>query len=45
MRHQYGISALVSQKLFREETGGGVAECWQFSLARGIIAVLLLFSY
>ena len=32
-RHQYGISALVSQTLFRGETSGGVAECRLFSQA------------
>ena len=26
--HQYGISALVSQTLFCEETSGGLAKCW-----------------
>ena len=27
-RHQYGISALVSQTSFRGETSGDVAKCW-----------------
>ena len=31
--HQYGISALVSQVSFREETTGGVTKCWLFSQA------------
>ena len=30
MRHQYGISALVSQTSFRRETSGGVAKCRLF---------------
>ena len=29
-RHQYGISALVSQTSFRRETSGGVAKCGLF---------------
>ena len=33
MRHQYGISALVSQTSFRGETVGGVAKCGLFSQA------------
>ena len=32
-RHQYGISALVSQTSFREETSGDVATCRLFSQA------------
>ena len=32
-RHQYGISALVSQTLFRGEGGGGVGKCRLFSQA------------
>ena len=32
-RHQYGISALVSQMSFRGETEGGVPKCWLFSQA------------
>ena len=31
-RHQYGISALVSQTSFCGETSGGVAKCRLFSL-------------
>ena len=30
-RHQYGISALVSQTSFRGETSGGIAKCRLFS--------------
>ena len=33
-RHQYGISALVSQTSFRGETSGSVAKCRLFSQAR-----------
>ena len=33
MRHQYGISALVSHTSFRGETFGGVATCRLFSQA------------
>ena len=33
MRHQYGISALVSQTSFRGETSGGVMKWRLFSLA------------
>ena len=33
MRHQYGISALVSQTSFRGETVGGIAKCRLFSQA------------
>ena len=32
-RHQYGISALVSQTSFRGETSGDVAKCRLFSQA------------
>ena len=32
-RHQYGISALVSQTSFRRETSGGVAKCRLFRQA------------
>ena len=31
--HQYGISAVVPQTSFREETVGGVAKCQLFRLA------------
>ena len=34
IRHQYGISVLVSQTSFRRETVGGVAKCRLFSQAR-----------
>ena len=33
MHHQYGISALVSQMSFGEETSGSVAKCRLFSQA------------
>ena len=33
IRHQYGISVLVSQTSFRRETVGGVAKCRLFSQA------------
>ena len=33
MRHQYGISALVSQMSFGWETSGSVAKFWLFSQA------------
>ena len=36
-RHQYGISALVSQTSFRWETGGGVAKCRPFSKASPVV--------
>ena len=32
-RHQYGISAVVPQTLFRGKTRGGVAKCRLFSQA------------
>ena len=35
-RHQYGISALISQTLFRGETTGGVAKCRLFSQASSL---------
>ena len=39
-RHKYGISALVSQTSFLEETSGGVAECRLFAKpARATFAV------
>ena len=31
--HQYGISAVVAQLSFREETSGGVTKCGLFSQA------------
>ena len=34
-RHQYGISALVSQMSFGGETNGSVAKCRLFSQAEG----------
>ena len=33
MCHQYGISAVVAQMSFREETSGGVTKCGLFSQA------------
>jgi len=33
-RHQYGISALVSQTSFRRETSGGVAKCRLLSILK-----------
>ena len=33
-RHQYGISAHVSQTSFRGETSGGIAKCRLFSQAK-----------
>ena len=33
-RHQYGISALISQMSFRGETSSGVAKCWLFFQAK-----------
>jgi len=33
MRHQYGISALISQMSFGRETSGSVAKCRLFSQA------------
>ena len=33
MRHQYGISALVSQMSFGGETSGSITKCWLFSQA------------
>ena len=38
-RHQYGISALVSQTSFRGETSGGVAKCPLFSQAIALLAL------
>ena len=32
-RHQYGISALISQTSFRGETSGGVLKCQLFTQA------------
>ena len=42
MRHQYGISALVSQMSFRRETSAGVAKCRLFSQAMMFQAFLKL---
>ena len=38
-RHQYGISALVSQTSFRWETSGGVAKCPLFSQVISLLAL------
>jgi len=38
-RHQYGISALVSQTSFRGKTSGGVAKCLLFSQARLLLEI------
>ena len=35
-RLQYGISALVSQTLYRAETVGDIAKCSLFSQARAV---------
>ena len=42
-RHQYGISALVSQTSFRRETSGGVSKCRLFSQATLIVSYKQLF--
>ena len=39
-RHQYGISALISQTSFRGETSGSVAKCRLVSHSCEILAVL-----
>ena len=46
-RHQYGISALVSQTSFGGETRGSVAKCWLFSQAKAFpeSTELLIFSH
>ena len=47
-RHQYGISALVSQTSFGGETrGSSVAKCWLFSQAKAFpeSTELLTFSH
>ena len=46
-RHQYGISALVSQTSFGGETRGSVAKCWLFSQAKAFpeSTELLTFSH
>ena len=47
-RHQYEISALVSQTLFHGETVGGIAKCCVFSqatvTAENLVILLWLFS-
>ena len=37
MRHQYGISALVSQTSYGGETSGSVAKCRLFSQATNVL--------
>ena len=32
-RHQYGISAVILQMLFCEETSGSIAQCWSLAQA------------
>ena len=44
-RHQYGISALVSQTSFRGETIGGLAKCRLFSQAIKHQATIVFFPY
>ena len=41
-RHQYGISAHVSQMSFRGETRGGIAKCRLFSQAKAFQFVYFL---
>ena len=43
-RHQYGISALVSQTSFRGKTSDGLAKCWLFSQASKFLASVTLSS-
>ena len=43
-RHQYGISALVSQTSFRAETSGGIAKCRLFSQAKRLTTLIGLLS-
>ena len=46
--HQYGISALVSQASFHEESVGGVVKCHLFSqatvMAENLVILLWPFS-
>ena len=42
-RHQYGISALVSQTSFRGDTSGGVVRCRLFSQAIDLGAAVASF--
>ena len=44
-RHQYGISALVSQTSFRGETSGSVAKCRLFSQTNKMLIPKLVFSH
>ena len=40
-RHQYGISALISQTSFRGETSGDVAKCRLFSQATALFTSIV----
>ena len=44
-RHQYGISALVSQTSFRGETSGSVPNCRLFSHAKTQIKMVEFIRY
>ena len=44
-RHQYRISALVSQTSFRGETSGGVAKCRQFTQVSLYFSVSITFPF
>ena len=41
-RHQYGISALVPQTLFRRETSSGVAKCRRFLRLLTMMMLLMM---
>ena len=43
MRHQYGISILVSQTSFLGETRDALAKCRLFSQAKSLVAVQTIF--
>ena len=46
-RHQYGVSALVSQMSFGRETSGSIAKCWLFSQATKchfVLAIIEIFN-
>ena len=40
-RHQYGISALISQTSFRGEISGGVTECRLFPQATALVTSIV----
>ena len=42
MRHQYGISELVSQTSFGGETSGIIAKCQLFSQASILVAIVVV---